>query len=67
MLIWFHVESNRKKPILLHVFQTSLNIIMRAAINKGTNNPFKSQTYKIAVFTLMTLGAVLPIPKQVHY
>ena len=59
LLIYFRVDSKRKQRNFLFVIQTSLNIILRAAINKGTNNPFKSQTYKIAVFALMLLGTVL--------
>ena len=59
MLVWFGIESNYKgNSTFLNVFQTSLNILMRAAINKGTNTSFKSQTYKIVLFVLMTLGLV---------
>ena len=38
---------------------TSVNFILRALFNKGTNNGFKSQTYKILRLVLMTLGFVI--------
>ena len=59
-LIWFRIESNNHIiPTISYIFQTSLNILMRATVNKGTNNPFKSHTYKIVLFTLMTSGLVI--------
>lgn len=60
LLIYFKIDKHNLVGSIAksHAIETSLNIIMRAFINKGTNNGFKSQTYKFLVFVMMLLGFI---------
>ena len=53
------VKQDSKMHKCNFLLATSVNFILRALFNKGTNNGFKSQTYKILRFVLMTLGFVI--------
>ena len=55
----FGVEKLAKESAGHFAFKTAINIILRALINKGSNNPLKSQTYRILVFILMVFGVVI--------
>ena len=52
------VEKLKEESAWVFAFRTALNIILRALINKGSNNPLKSQSYRIFVFILMVFGVV---------